>query len=373
MGTEPALRDELRELRLRSVRADRGGVHFEGSLTDGMRACFHSRVAQRILLELAAFDAPNEDALYEGVRSVTWAEHLSTKTSFAVRASSKKSALTHTQFLAQLVKDAVVDQFREEQGQRPDVSRDDPDVLLSLHLAQNQATLYLDLAGDALFARGYRTRHDGAPLKETLAAALVRMSGWDQQSPFIDPMCGSGTVVIEAALLAAAVAPGLMKKQKFGFQRWASFGASEAAALQSIRERASEAHEKKKGALPRIVGRDVAASAIEVTRENAGRAGVTLELVQADIAVAIPEGAWTMVVNPPYGDRMSLTPKLLSSFGAMVERNSNPKKGGEGSSSVLCGTPELLEAIPSRPSKLVRIMNGDIECRFASYGERKPA
>ena len=364
MGTEPALRDELRALRLRGVRADRGGVHFEGSFSDAMTACFHSRVAQRVLLEMGSFEAPDEDSLYDGVRNIGWTDHITPATSMAVRSSSQKSALSHTQFLSQLVKDAVVDQIRQRTGARPDVDRQDPDVQLSLHLAKDQATLYLDLAGSALFARGYRLRHDGAPLKETLAAAIVILSGWDRQQPLCDPMCGSGTLAIEGALIARNEAPGLSRKTPFGFERWASFDESGKRSLREIRERAKAM--VKSDELPDIIARDVAPSSVDLTRENAARAGVSIGVELADISEPFPKSPIKLVVNPPYGERLSLTKEMLQSFGRSI---AGAVKNGS-YATVLSGSPELTDAVRARPSKLVKIMNGDIECRLASYGER---
>src|SRR5215469_6405912 len=186
-GTEPALRDELRELRLPRVRADRGGVHFEGEMTDAATACLWSRVAVRVLLEVATFHAPDGGALYDGTRAVDWGAWMTPRTTMAVRATCRSSALTHSQFVAQKTKDAVVDRLRDRFGARPSVDRADPDVGVTLHLARDRATLYLDVGGAALHDRGWRTRPGPAPLRETLAAAVVRLSGWDRVRPLADP------------------------------------------------------------------------------------------------------------------------------------------------------------------------------------------
>ena len=173
-GTEPAIRDELRELRFRGVRADRGGVHFVGPMEEGFRACFELRCAQRVLAELGSFDAPNEDALYEGVGGIDWTRFLDPSRTLAVRAACRSSALTHIQFIAQKTKDAVVDQLRRHHGARPSVDRDDPDVLIFVHLVRARATVYADLGGASLHRRGFRSAAGQAPLKETLAALLTR-------------------------------------------------------------------------------------------------------------------------------------------------------------------------------------------------------
>ncbi len=190
-GTEPALRDELRELRFRRVRADRGGVHFEGDLGDAARACLWSRIALRILREVSSFDAGDEAALYEGARSLDWREWLTPQTTLAVRASCRSSHLTHSQYIAQKTKDAIVDTLREHLGARPSVDREDPDVGVTVHLLRDRATLYLDASGASLHERGWRGRAGAAPLRETLAAAVLRLSGWDRTQPLVDPMCGA--------------------------------------------------------------------------------------------------------------------------------------------------------------------------------------
>ena len=195
-GTEGALRDELRELRLRRIRADRGGVHFEGNRADGWRACLHSRIALRILQQLGTFTAVGSDGLYQAVRQINWALYLNPEVTVAVTSYCKDSVLTHTNYIAQVVKDAIVDQQRERLGQRPSVDRKDPDVHVFVHLVANELTVYLDLAGESLHRRGYRAEALAAPLKENLAAAILRLAKWDPETPFIDPMCGSGTLAI---------------------------------------------------------------------------------------------------------------------------------------------------------------------------------
>ncbi|MDQ3037343.1 MAG: THUMP domain-containing protein, partial [Myxococcota bacterium] len=220
-GTELALKDELRELRFRKVRADRGGVRFEGPWADGFRACLTSRIAIRVLAPIARFPAKDGDALYDGVRAIEWERWLSARHTLAVSAVSKASALTHTNFVAQRTKDAIVDRLRDLSGARPSVDRQDPDLAIFVHLAKDEAAVHLDLGGDSLHRRGWRTAIGEAPLKETLAAAMLRIAGWDREGPMIDPTCGSGTIAIEADLWARRVAPGLMR-ERFGIERWAS-------------------------------------------------------------------------------------------------------------------------------------------------------
>lgn len=360
-GTEGALRDELREHRFRGVRADRGGVHFAGGLDEGFRACIELRTAVRVLLLLSEFEAPDGEGLYEGARAIDWAPYLSPRHTLAVRAACRSSRLTHTQFIAQKTKDAVVDQIRDNVGARPSVDLDNPDVMLFVHLVRDRASVYLDLAGEPLHKRGYRTHIGDAPLKETLAAAILRLSGWDREAPLVDPMCGSGTFPIEATLWARRIAPGLAR-DRFGFERWASHG-EEAA------KRAGELRAEARGRIlrdgPKIAGFDVDPNAIETARGNARRAGVSIRFDRRGIRDLWPESPAGMVVsNPPYGERLEGSRELYSELGAAIRRMSGH------TAVILAGTPEIPQAIPLRPEKTLIIWNGAIECRLLRYSIR---
>ncbi len=315
-GTEGALRRELAALRLPAVTGGRGGVSFEGRLEHGMRACLHARAAMRVLLQLASFPAPDADALYQGVRSVEWTEWLTARTTLAVEATVSSSAITHSQFAALKVKDAVVDALRDRLGARPDVDPKDPDVRIVLHLAQDQADLSLDLAGEPLHRRGYRLAMTPAPLKETLAAAVLSLGRVPFELPFVDPMCGSGTLAIEHALSARRIAPGLQRA--FGFQRWPCYRGATQSLWDRMKERA------RADALPRapapIVARDLFAKALDAARRNAAAAGVAqdVEIEQGDarrLEPRWPEG--TLCLNPPYGERL------------MGKRERSPDRRGE--------------------------------------------
>ncbi len=228
----------------------------------------------RVLVELASFDAPNGDALYEGVSRVDWAPYLSPVHTLAVRASCRSSALTHTQFIAQRTKDAIVDQIRRRVGARPSVDLEDPDLALFLHLSATARTLYADVGGAALHRRGYRTHIGGAPLKETLAAALLRLSGWDRARPLVDPMCGAGTIALEAALWARDIAPGL-RAQRFGFERWARH---DQAAARRTTEPATPPARGSGPRAPRSSPPTSTPAPPRITRGNARMAGVQLEV-----------------------------------------------------------------------------------------------
>ncbi|HXX66270.1 MAG TPA: THUMP domain-containing protein [Polyangiaceae bacterium] len=361
-GTEPALRDELRELRLRHVRADRGGVHFEGDLFDAARACLWSRVAVRVLLELGSFAAPSENALYDGVRAITWDRWMSPRTTLAVRAACRSSHLTHSQYVAQKTKDAVVDVLRERCGARPSVDRADPDVGIAVHLARDLATIYLDVGGASLHARGWRGHGGAAPLRETLAAAVLRLSGWDPDLPIVDPMCGAGTIAIEAAARSCRIAPGL-SRPRFGLERWASCDEAMHRGIDALRQEA-RASRRKVGAPVRAS--DVDPRAVEWTRHNAAAAGVDIEIELRGLRdLRDLEPAGFVVTNPPYGERLDAPADVYRELARCVERMRSH------TIAILAGTPEIARGMRP-PDRWWILYNGDIECRLLVYGPAPP-
>jgi 23S rRNA G2445 N2-methylase RlmL len=358
-GTEPALRDELRELRVPGVRADRGGVHFEGGLSDAARACLWSRVAGRVLCEIATFEALDADALYDAVRAIDWTEWMTARTTLAVRASVRSSRLTHSQFVAQKTKDAVVDALRDRLGARPSVDRDDPDVGIAVHVARDQVTLYLDVGGASLHQRGWRANGGVAPLRENLAAAVVRLSGWDRQGLLVDPMCGSGTIAIEAAAWARRIAPGLTR-DRFGFERWADHDDAGRAGMRDLRERARSA---RLADGPEVRGFDLDDQAVARARENARDAGVQVYFERRDARVMPdPTGAQiTVVTNPPYGERIDADEELYDALARSL-------RGLHGATvALLAGTPAIGRAMKREPDRWWSLFNGSIECRLLVY------
>lgn len=357
-GTEPALRDELRELRFRHVRADRGGVHFEGDLGEGARACLWSRVSVRVLLELASFDARTDAELYDGVRTIDWTEWMSVQTTLAVRASCRASRLTHSQYVVQKTKDAIVDSLRDRLGERPSVSKDDPDVLVFVHLSKDVATVYLDVGGGSLHERGWRGRGGEAPLRETLAASVVRLSGWDRALPLLDPMCGAGTIAIEAAAWAQRRAPGLARA-RFGCERWAR-------ADTALRSRLSELRESARGMAepegPEVVARDIDPLARERTLANARAAGVTIRVEYGDVRTMNPEPDLGFIVsNPPYGKRLEGSPELYRAIALSLERCQ------KSTVAILAGHADLARAWSRRPDRYWLLFNGALECELLLF------
>jgi putative N6-adenine-specific DNA methylase len=378
-GTEGALRRELSGLRLHAVRGERGGVSFEGKLEAGMNACLRSRVAMRVLLELSRFEAGDADSLYSGARSVPWGDWLTERTTLAVEATVRDApSLTHSGYAALKVKDAVVDALRDKLGARPDVDPKDPDVRVVLHLAAGEATLSLDLAGEPLHKRAYREAPGAAPLKETLAAAVLVLGGVDPERAFLDPMCGSGTLAIEHALRARRIAPGLSRAM--GFQRWPAYRGGPQSAWDRMKE-AARAEILPRAPAP-IAARDLHPKALEAARRNLAAAGVAADVLleAGDAREAEPIApAGTLCTNPPYGERLmgraggpppadrrdaaNQRRKLEGLYRGLAEA----VRRFHGWSAVFLSGNPLLERALGRPEVSHRLWNGPIEVKLLRY------
>jgi len=356
--TEPALCDELRELGFQSVRLNRGGIPFRGDWREGWRACLQSRIAQRIHVVVGRFPASTPDALYDAVRSVDWSPYITASQTIAVSSVVVGSGIRHSGFTALRTKDAIVDQVRDRQGSRPAVSRDDPDVRVFVYLANDRATLYLDLSGEPLHRRGYRVQAGEAPLRETLAATVLRRSGWDRRSPLIDPMCGSGTIAIEAALWAGNIAPGLAR-ERFGFERWANFGDAEATAIKALR---GDVRAEASGQKPRIVASDIDPGAVAVAQANARMAGVRLAFREQSVFELQADGVRrTLVSNLPYGVRLAAEPDFVNKVATVVCRLHGWR------AALLAGTDAYERAISLCPVSKTPLVNGDLDCNVLVY------
>ena len=353
-GTEALLAEELVELGLPEVRESRGGVYFGRAPRDAYRACLWSRIALRVHEPLASFPCRDGDELYAGVKAIDWCQYLDGQRTLAVRASGQNARLTHTHFIAVRAKDAIVDQLRERMGARPSVDREAPDLLLFVRVSGEQASVSLDYSGGSLHARGFRAEEGAAPLRETLAAALVRFSGWRGETPMVDPMCGSGMLLLEAGLWAARRAPGL-SRERFGFEGWRSFDAGAKATLAELRAEA-RAGER---APPPLFGSDADAGALEQCRANAARANLPVSLRQAPLArvdAAAKPGA--LLANPPYGERLARPEHLTRDLDALLERFGTSQRAlivSRGFASRL------------RPSRVQAVFNGPIECELRRF------
>jgi 23S rRNA G2445 N2-methylase RlmL len=363
-GTEGALRRELVALRIHGPRGATGGVAFPGSFMDAMRVCLHSRVAMRVLLEVGAFRAEKADQLYAAAYRVDWTDFVGRGMTVAVTATTQDNPhLRHSGFAALKVKDAVVDMLRERTGRRPDVNPRSPDVSVVLHLRGSEGRLFVDLAGEPLHRRGYRVAMVEAPLKESLAAAVLSLGGVPAEEPFLDPMAGSGTLAIEHALAARGMAPGL--RRRFGFERWAT--AEQRRIWQSLVKSAAAAILPKAPAP--ITVRDVDAAAVAAARRNAEAAGVLGDIgfEVGDLTALIPANVTgNLCTNPPYGERLGSmadgeVQRLYDSIGSIVERMTG------GRAAILAGNPLLAKAIHRKPAISHRLWNGPLETRLLVY------
>ncbi|TLM61518.1 MAG: RNA methyltransferase [Deltaproteobacteria bacterium] len=359
-GLEEILAGELQALGVVEVRPVPGGVHFRGDRTDGYRACLWLRTANRVLQPVATFACASADQLYEGVRNCPWEGFLTPGMTLALDASVRDSALTHSRFAALKGKDAIVDRLRDLRGWRPDIDPAAPDLPVNLHIHKNRCTVSLDLAGDGLHRRGYRLERTVAPLRETLAAGLLLLSGWDGTTPFVDPMCGSGTLPIEAALIATRTAPGLGRG--FAFQKWPGF---DAGGWQALRD---EAHRLRRPAAAPIIGADRDPRALAAARDNAARqpAAGGIRWERSDFArFEPPAGPGTLLCNPPYGERLKDDGALELLYRSIGDTLKQRWTGW--TAWLLTGNLEAAKRIGLKATRRVPLWNGPLECRLLKY------
>jgi 23S rRNA G2445 N2-methylase RlmL len=359
-GLEPILHDELRALRLAKLERQVGGARFQGTMEDAWRVNLWSRTAVRVLLRLARFDATTGDELHAGALSVDWGRFLRPDGTFRVDAQSSDSALDHTHYVEQRVKDAVADSFRERLSVRPSVDLEDPHLSIHVHLHRDRCTLSLDTSGESLHKRGWRRFQGRAPLAETLAAAILLRSGWDRRAPLLDPFCGSGTFLVEAALLAGGVAPGSFRKT-FGFERWLGHDGARWRAL--VAEARAAVHHPPKLVLR---GSDADARTVDGARESVEAAGLAgrIRVEVADLEDFRPKPGWNawIVTNPPYGQRIGREPDLLPlyrRFGSILRERCAGFRV-----SVLSGNPLLARELGLEVGRRTRVMNGPLECEI---------
>ncbi len=372
-GLEYLLRDELVALGADNVREALAGVHFGGGVEAAYRACLWSRLASRVLMPLAEFDAPNEDALYDGVQSIDWSQHLAVTDTLAVDAVSNASTLTHTRYLAQKAKDAVVDQFRMRDGERPSVDTSQPSIRINLLLRKNRALLSLDLSGSPLHRRGWRIGQGEAPIKENLACAMLIRAGWpaiaEADGAIVDPMCGAGTLLIEAALMAADVAPGL-RRDYWGFSGW--LGHDEALWNGLVDDAKARADQGLAKQTPRYFGYDADLRVISQAQRNVESAGLAelIRLAHQPLAqLGKPDGCTVpglIICNPPYGERIGRQDELAPLYRSLGDRARAEFDGW--TLALITSDEALAHAVGLRSEKRYALFNGALECRFYRYG-----
>ncbi|WP_400190576.1 class I SAM-dependent RNA methyltransferase [Hymenobacter sp. B81] len=372
-GLEEVLAEELRQLGATVEKVGIRAVEFSGNKQLLYEAVLWCRTAMRILLPFAAFDAPDERSLYREVGRIDWSKYLSADQTFAITAVTNRSNLEHSLYIAQLTKDAIVDQFRARTGSRPSVDPVKPDVRLHLHLLDNEATLSLDAAGESLHRRGYRQLTNEAPLNEVLAAGLVLLTGWDGRRPLIDPMCGSGTILCEAALIAQRIAPGLYHPGDFAFQHWPDF---EQALWDTVLMDARQARLDEPQAY--LAGSDLSRDTIALARQNVEAAGLDdfIRLAVRDVRDAVPpknEEPGLILSNPPYGERIGAEAEMAGLYKTIGDTLKTHFQGYD--AYLFTGNLTAAKSVGLRTSRRVPLYNGPIECRLLKYelyrGSRK--
>jgi 23S rRNA (guanine2445-N2)-methyltransferase / 23S rRNA (guanine2069-N7)-methyltransferase len=368
-GVEPLLAAELVQLGATATKERPGGIACQSDQIGAYRICLWSRLASRVLMPLASFPCPDTDALYAGAKAVDWPELFALDSSFAIEVAGHSAKITHTQYAGLKVKDAIADRFRDAVGERPNVDTEQPDIRVHLHLSGEEATVSLDLAGDSLHRRGYRLRGVEAPLKENLAAAILVRAGWPEIAArggtLLDPMCGSGTLVLEAALMAADVAPGIART-RWGFEAWLDHRPKVWQDLIAEAKTRRDAGLKK---LPPLIGQDIDPRALQAARQNAQRAGfaTAIEWKQGDVAeVSAPATpAGLLVTNPPYGERLGTDSeiiKLYSLLGAALK-----ERFGGWRAAVFTARPDFGPRLGLRAEKMYSLYNGALLCKLLLF------
>ena len=359
MGLEPVLAKELTQLGANNVKAGRRMVSFTGDKELLYRANFQLHTAIRVLKPIKHFRALSADDVYEGVKDIDWTQYLSLEKTFAVDSVVFSDEFRHSKFVAYKVKDAIVDQFREATGKRPNISISNPDIRLHIHIAEDQCTLSLDSSGESLHRRGYRQESVEAPLNEVLAAGMILMTGWHGETDFIDPMCGSGTLLVEAALIARNMAPGLFRKE-YAFEKWPDFDAE-------LFDRIYNDDSQEREFQHHIYGYDVDVKAVNTARLNVKAAGLSSDITVTEQDFKDfqqPKEKSIMVCNPPYGERIS-TPDLLGTYRMIGERLKHQFMGND--AWILSYREECFEQIGLKPSIKIPLFNGSLECEFRKY------
>ncbi len=359
MGLEEVLARELRELGMKGVSVGRRMVEFEGGREEMYRANFCLRTATRVLCPIREFRAHSADDVYREVYAMPWEKYIDEGRTFAVDSVTYSEELKNSHFVAYRVKDAIVDYFRDKTGRRPNISVTNPDIQLHIHIAGTDAMLSLDSSGESLHKRGYRQEAGEAPMNEVLAAGILLLTGWRGETDLIDPMCGSGTFLVEAALIARNMAPGLFRKG-YAFEKWKDFDRE---LMQKIYDDDSREREFRH----KIYGYDIDPKAVAMSMKNVRAAGLMkdVELTLQDFKdFEQPRGKAMMVMNPPYGERISST-NLLATYRMIGERLKHAFRGN--TAWIISYRSECFHQIGLKPSEKISLMNGQLKCELHKY------
>ena len=371
-GLEDVLAQELTELGANDVQKERRAVSFTGDKAMLYRANLCLRTASRVLVPIATFRAKDADAVYEQAKSIDWSEYMTAKTTFAIDATVYSETFRHSKYVTYRVKDAIADYWMARENQRPSVKVTDPDLSLNVHIANETVTISLDSSGESLHKRGYRAANTEAPINEALAAGMILMTGWRGESDFYDPMCGSGTLLIEAALIAQNIAPGIFRKG-FAFEKWRDFDANlfEAIYNDDSRERLFTHH---------VYGSDAGYYAVQAALKNVQSANqqrfisvrqIRLEEikqpfgVQSSSSEGDPKALPIVMMNPPYGERLAQDKNVFQLYQAIGTTLKHQFAGA--TAWIISSNEEALKCVGLKPSQKVHLLNGELDCLFCRY------
>ena len=369
-GLEEVLAGEVVSLGGNDVEIGRRAVSFTGDLSVLYRANLWLRTASRVLVPIATFRADDADAVYEEVKKIDWEQYMDLTTSFSIDATVYSETFRHSRYVTYKVKDAIVDQFNDKFGKRPNVKITDPDLYINVHIADRTVTVSLDSSGESLHKRGWRVANTEAPINEALAAGLLLLAGWNGQSDLYDPMCGSGTILIEAALIALNIPPGIFRRH-FAFERWKNFNQDLFDTLSSddSDEREFEHH---------IYGSDAGYYAVQAALKNIRSAGVQryidvkqIRLEEIKHEQGTPDAL--VVINPPYGERLGQDKNIMDLYANIGKALKFQFTGA--TAWIISGNEDALKCIGLKPTKKIHLLNGEIECLYNCYelfsGEHK--
>lgn len=359
-GFEEILAKELQQLGAQDVEQGTRMVSFKGDKGFMYKANLSLRTALKILKPIYHFRANNETSLYKGIQSMDWSKYLNANQTFVIDTTIHSENFKHSQFVSQKCKDAIVDQFRERTGQRPSVDKDFPDLRINIHIDRDQCSVALDTSGNSLHQRGYKTATNIAPINEVLAAGMLLLSGWEGKSDFIDPMCGSGTILAEAAMIACNI-PANINRKEFAFEKWNDWDNDLFdQIIDALMKRTREFHYT-------IKGFDKAPSAVEKAKANIKNANlddyVTVELANFFESKKENQGPLHIVFNPPYGERLDIQmERFYRELGDTLKLN-YPNTNAW----FITANLEALKFVGLKPSRKIKLFNGSLEARFVKY------
>lgn len=369
-GLEEILANELNNIGATDIELSNRAVTFTGNKELMYKANYWSRTALHILKPIAGFYIRREEDLYKKIYDIQWEDYMNATGTLAVDAVVNASVMTHSHYVSLKTKDAIVDRFRDYTERRPNVDIENPDIRVNIHLFKNYCSVSLDSSGYSLHKRGYRIKTGVAPISEVLAAGIILLSGWDKQSNFIDPMCGSGTIVCEAAMIANNIPPGYYRKT-FGFEKWKDFDLNlwEKIKMDAINEQTEFEYD--------IIGSDISSEAIEIARENAKSARLHKDIVfevKSFEEQIPPEDGGILIMNPPYGERIVPEDivKLYQEVGNALKKNYNGYNAW-----IISSDFNALKFIGLKPTRKITLFNGSLECKLAKFeiyqGSKKTA